>query len=148
MGYVTMTQPTVFAHDPSEVWTIEQVQQLPDNGLRYELLDGSLVVSPHAAVPHIRIVNFLRDMLRDQCPAHLYVGQDGGVAVGQTTYFVPDIFVVRRAALHKADAHLNPSDLLLVVEVLSPSNAAFDLVTKRHHYAALGIPPSTSNRRR
>jgi Uma2 family endonuclease len=30
--------------------------------------------------------------------------------------------------------------MLLVVEVLSPSNSGHDLVTKRHYYAAAGIP--------
>ena len=54
--------------------------------------------------------------------------------------FVPDLFVARESALDNGGAALDPADVLLVVEVISSSNAGRDLVLKRHEYAAAGIP--------
>ena len=121
-------------------WTIDDLDQLPDLGLRYEIVDGSLLVSPVPAVPHPSATNRLRNLLAAQAPAHLEVGQDGGVSIpGPRTYFIPDIFVVHASAYAKEQAPFDPTDVLLVVEVLSPSNKGTDLVTKRHFYAAGGI---------
>jgi Uma2 family endonuclease len=53
---------------------------------------------------------------------------------------VPDLFAVPTAAFQRPDKAFVPQDMLLVVEVLSPSNSGHDLVTKRHYYAAAGIP--------
>jgi Uma2 family endonuclease len=63
-----------------------------------------------------------------------------GLEVGPRSYFVPDLFVMYSAALLRTDRNFVPADMLLVVEVLSPSNKGHDLVTKRHFYAASGIP--------
>jgi Uma2 family endonuclease len=46
---------------------------------------------------------------------------------------------VRQSGIRRGSG-LQPADVLLVVEVLSPSNARTDLVLKRHDYAAEGIP--------
>ncbi|OKI57969.1 hypothetical protein A6A27_06925 [Micromonospora sp. CB01531] len=43
-------------------------------------------------------------------------------------------------ALDRGGAALDPADVLLVVEVISPNNAGRDLMLKRHEYAAAGIP--------
>jgi Uma2 family endonuclease len=67
-------------------------------------------------------------------------GQEGGFLIkGGASYLVPDVVVVRREAIKSGAKAFSPPDLLLVVEVLSPSNASTDLVLKRHHYATAGI---------
>jgi Uma2 family endonuclease len=48
--------------------------------------------------------------------------------------------VTTEAALRRDDQVLTAADVLLVVEVLSPSNARVDLVLKRHDYGAVGVP--------
>src|SRR5262249_6753300 len=53
---------------------------------------------------------------------------------------IPDICVVRAGAFDKDADQLDQGDVLLAVEVLSPSNPGNDLVLKRHYYAAGGIP--------
>jgi Uma2 family endonuclease len=58
------------------------------------------------------------------------LGVSLGVTLGGCT------FVYKERGLD----HLQPSDVLLVVEVLSRSNRGHDLVTKRHYYAVAGIP--------
>jgi Uma2 family endonuclease len=109
--------------------------------VRYELFDGSLLVSPAPIVRHARAVNRLRDLLARQAPADIQLAQDVGVTVhGGRTYFIPDICVLPAAAFDKDADNLDQDDVLLAIEVLSPSNPGNDLVLKRHYYAAGGIP--------
>ena len=131
-----------FAHPMAgEAWTIDDLERLADDGLRYEIVDGSLLVSPHAVVRQFGAAGLLRDLLARQAPDDVFVGQDGGVQVeGGSSYFVPDVVAIWRAALTAGGRYLQPADVLLAVEVLSPSNAGVDLLLKRHYYAAGGIP--------
>lgn len=128
-------------HPPTQPWSIDDLKVLPDDGMRYELVDGSLLVSPHAGIPHGRVANQLRRVLDRQVPDHLFVGQDLGVrARNPRTYFVPDLWVVRVEALRRDGDYFEATEVKLVVEVLSDSNAGVDLILKRHYYADAGIP--------
>ena len=40
-------------------WTFDDLVHLPDDGRRYEVVDGQLVVSPRAAITHDRVANRL-----------------------------------------------------------------------------------------
>jgi Uma2 family endonuclease len=137
-GGVTMSDR--LTHPPAQPWSIEDLLELPSDGMRYELVDGSLLVSPHARLPHVRVVNRLRRILDRQAPTALAVGQDGGVrARSPRSYFVPDLWVVYAEALDRAGDYFEPADVLLVVEVLSEGNRGVDLLLKRHYYADGGI---------
>lgn len=134
-----MTEP-VAGRLSDQPWTIDDLVGLPD-GNRYEILDGSLLVSPSPAVPHLDTVYRLRRRLEAQAPSHLAVVENAGLLIREgRSFFVPDLTIVPIAALDRPDASLKAPDGLLVVEVLSKSNAARDLVVKRHEYAAGGIP--------
>ncbi|MGC4855725.1 Uma2 family endonuclease [Micromonospora sp. DT4] len=123
-----------------DAWTVDDLQGLPEDNQVYEIFDGSLHVSPHADVFHGAVANRLRRVLDRQAPAGLIVGQDIGVSAKRSSYFVPDLFVAYESAMDRGGAALAPGDVLLVVEVISPSNTGRDLVLKRHEYAAAGIP--------
>ena len=127
-------------HPPAQPWSIEDLLGLPSDGMRYELVDGSLLVSPHAGIPHGRVVQHLRRQLERYAPETVEVGQNLAVRVrSPRSYFVPDLWVVRSEALNRAGNSFESTDVLLVVEVLSPSNKAIDLVLKRHYYADGGV---------
>ncbi len=126
-----------------EPWTVDDLDRLPpDNTMKYEIIDGSLVVSPRADVYHSGVAAKICRLLTFQAPPHLLASMENGVEVrGGTTYFEPDVLLALEAAYRQRDAdYLHPSDVLIVGEVLSRSNRAHDLVTKRHHYAVAGIP--------
>ncbi|GAA3746672.1 Uma2 family endonuclease [Micromonospora maritima] len=126
--------------DSGDVWTVDDLQDLPRDGQDYEIFDGCLLVSPHPDVRHGAIVNRLRGLLDRQAPAGLMVGQGIGVSAKRSSYFVPDVFVAHDEALERGGTALAPADVLLVVEVVSPGNAGRDLVLRRHEYGAAGIP--------
>ena len=126
-----------------EPWTVDDLDRLPpDTTMRYEIIDGSLVVSPRAGVYHNGVAAKICRLLTLQAPRHLLTSMEHGVKVrGGTTYFEPDALLAVEAAYKQRDLdHLSPSDVLIVIEVLSRSNRGHDLVTKRHHYAVAGIP--------
>lgn len=123
-------------------WTLEDLYDLPDNGNRYELIEGRLLVSPAPARPHLRTATRLHRMLLEAAPRHLAVSQNAGLVDGprKTTYFIPDLVVVPDAVLDIDGPALLPPETLLAVEILSPDSRSTDEVTKRYWYARLGIP--------
>lgn len=122
-------------------WTLDDLPDLPDDGNRYELIEGNLLVGPAPAIPHVRAANRLHRRLSRQAPDQFTVCQGGGVyPVSRKTYLIPDLFVVLDKTLDGDGPGFVPAEILLAVEVLSPSTRRSDLVAKRHQYAAMGIP--------
>jgi Uma2 family endonuclease len=123
-----------------EPWTVDDLASLPpDDPMHYEIVDGSLVVSPPASAGHSMIAILLCRLIDRQIPDDMLVGQDTGISIrAGSTYYQPDGLVAPKSAF--ARKFVDPTDVLLVFEVLSRSNRAHDLVQKRHDYAVTGIP--------
>ncbi|MGH8940591.1 MAG: Uma2 family endonuclease [Actinomycetes bacterium] len=121
-------------------FTVDDLDALPETGsIRYELVDGTLLVSPAARHRHQLAIGDLVDVLKAACPPDLVVvpaAQD--VRGGPRTSLQPDLLVERLADID-LDAHVAPAPLL-VVEVISPSSRRFDLLVKREVYAEMGVP--------
>ncbi len=110
---------------------------LPDDGHRYELIDGTLLVSPGSRVPHQVVVGNLHLLLRASAPADLLVlFAPLAVALADDTEVQPDVLVAPRTDFTDTDLPVPP---LLAVEVLSPSTRRVDLLLKRDRYQAAGI---------
>ncbi|MFC0532994.1 Uma2 family endonuclease [Phytohabitans kaempferiae] len=138
---MTMAASLIPHHEFGAPWTIDDLKDLPDDdGNRYEIYDGSLLVTPHAGKFHGNATNRLHGLMARQVPKELLVGQSVGVSRKRTSYFIPDLFVVSEAACAEDGDAFHPTDVLVVVEVLSPSNARQDLILKRDEYALAGIP--------
>ena len=122
-------------------WTRADLERLPDDGNRYEVLDGALLVTPQAAVPHQNTATKLAILLGAYC-ARDRVGlvvAPGALPFGKIE-LQPDVMVVLDppSPLPKEWTALpRPS---LVVEVLSNSTARRDVGIKRDAYLRLGIP--------
>jgi Uma2 family endonuclease len=129
------TAPIYPQADP---WTFDDLDRLPD-GYHYELIDGSLLVSPPPASFHQRSVLQLVEQLYESMPEELDVQAPSGVEV-KVSYLEPDIAVVRTRVADRNVARFRPDDVLLVVEVISPSNASIDRREKPIRYAEVGIP--------
>jgi Uma2 family endonuclease len=122
-------------------FTLDDLDRTPEgDGNRYELIDGTLVVSPAPALAHQFVVARLTDRLRDACPPELFVfPASPAIRRGRRTSVEPDIAVVRRGDI-QLGAQAFTGVPVLVVEVLSPSSLARDQVEKRRVYAGLGVP--------
>ncbi len=122
---------------PGHPLTVEDLDRMPDDGRRYELLDGALIVSPRPRVPHQEVALELAVQLRAACAPHLRVIPEPAVTLGRHTEFDPDIVVIHQGQV--GDAKLTEPPLL-IVEVRSPSTALIDLNRKKAAYEKFGVP--------
>jgi Uma2 family endonuclease len=136
---VTVTTPHYRARSDAG-YTVGDLFDFPDDGYRYEIFDGSLVVTPPPAFPHTKATTNLRDRLYDQAPRHLRIIEGVGVYPNDRNYFIPDLGVIPDEVLGSTALGARPQQTLLVIEVVSPSNPSNDLVFKRDLYARCGIP--------
>ena len=117
-------------------FTRADLDALPDDGLRHELIDGVLIVSPSPVHLHQRAVLRTALMLEAACPDDLEVlCAPFDVALADDTVMVPDVIAARRADYTLKDL---PTAPVLAVEVLSPSTRRFDLMVKRSRFEAAG----------
>lgn len=117
-------------------WTVADLDDLPDDGLRYELVDGTLLVSAAPSLLHQRALGNLHLLLRASCPPHLEVFlAPTDYQPTPTRSFQPDLLVVRRQGLGKAVT----TPLALAVEIISPSSRSVDAVLKRALYEQSGV---------
>lgn len=114
---------------PGRPLTAADLEAMPDDGHRYELIDGALIVTPSPAVPHQRVVGNLHVLLRAACSEDLEVMLAPlDITVSDITVLQPDLLVAPRATLTGRKMVGLP---VLAVEVLSPSTRLIDLNLKR-----------------
>ena len=128
------TMPTL---PQSRPLTRTDLETMPDDGHRYELIDGTLVVSPAPSFRHQRAVGKLHLLLDAACPEGLIVMlAPFAVGLADDTEVQPDLLVAPRSAFTARDL---PGPPLLAVEVLSPSTRRIDLLLKRDRLQAAGV---------
>lgn len=123
-----------------EPFTVEDLYALPDDGMRHELVDGALLVSPPPTVAHQRVTTRLTLLLGAAVSGELEVLEGPGVRLSSSRVLQPDVIVASRAALTTDMRDAPPSAVHLAVEVMSPSSVTNDRVTKPTLYAEAGIP--------
>jgi Uma2 family endonuclease len=118
--------------------TVEDLDLLPDDGNRYELDDGVLVVSPAPALNHQLVLQRLSELLGPACPPDFLVLPGPGVEITKHQYRIPDMVVVRVDSVGFEDVSVTKPPVL-AIEIASPSTALYDRNRKRDVYAGFGI---------
>ncbi len=124
-------------------WTVEMLHALPDDGRRYEIIDGELFVTPSPAWNHQAVVLQLGIRLDAYLRRHRvgYVRvAPGDVEFGPHTLVQPDVFVLPPVEGRRPASWREAGVPLLAVEVISPTTAAADRVRKRALYQRQGVP--------
>ena len=134
MSVVTIAEAWPAAGRP---FTVAELDRMPDDGRRYELLDGVLIVSPRPTTIYQAVAGRLSGILSRACPEDLCVVPGPAVELGPQTEFDPDLVVVRMDQVGGAKFTQPP---LLVVEIRSPSTAMVDLNRKKAAYERFGVP--------
>lgn len=125
----------------SAIWTADRVRALPDDGNRYEVVDGELLVTPSPRPLHQRAILELGYRLHDclrALPELEVLHSPADIEMDVRTLVQPDLFITRRVP-GGLTARWKDVDLLLAIEVLSASTARYDRLTKRGLYHRQGI---------
>jgi len=127
---------------PSATWTAAQVRLLPVDGKRYEVIGGELLVTPAPGRPHQRAVGRLFLLIATYLESTgraevLFSPAD--IEIDEHTLVQPDLFVLPLPEGRRSPNWTDVTTLLLAVEVLSPSTARYDRLTKRHLYQQQGV---------
>jgi Uma2 family endonuclease len=130
-----MRAPEAWSDD--RVFTVEDLEDMPDDEFRYELDDGVLIVSPAPSNLHQLAVTRLSVLLSTACPAELLVLSGPGVNVTRFQHRVPDVAVIRTESFTEMFLADPP---VLAVEVASPRTGLYDLSRKKDVYEQFGIP--------
>jgi Uma2 family endonuclease len=123
-------------------WTADMARRLPDDGNRYEVVYGELLVTPAPRLWHQQLVGRIHLALGNYLEIHragVVLTAPADISWGQDVLVQPDVFVVpvdQARALEWSAIR----DLLLVVEVLSPSTPRQDRFTKRRRYQEARVP--------
>ncbi len=112
--------------------------ELPDDGYKYELDDGVLVVVPPPALNHQLVLHRLSVLFEQARPAEFLVLPGPGVEMSKHQYRIPDLVVVRINSVGFEDKSvIRPP--VLAVEIASPSTAIYDRNRKKGVYEGFGI---------
>ena len=124
-------------------YTAEMVRALPEDGNRYEVVRGELLVTPAPRLWHqevvLRLALSLREYLRGEPVGAHVLSSPADISWGSIDTLVqPDVFAVPLEQARTLDWS-RMTDLLLVAEVLSPSTRRADRFTKRLEYQRRGV---------
>jgi Uma2 family endonuclease len=123
-------------------WTYDDYTALSDDGQRYEIVNGVLVMAPAPDGPHqdavLRIAHYLLVYVEFAGLGKVRIAPFD-VQLSSKNVFQPDVFVVLNAHLSRMQAKKMIGAPDLVVEVASPSTAFIDRVSKHEKYAEAGV---------
>lgn len=126
-------------------WTVEMLDALPDDGQRYEIVDGELFVTPAPSDVHQLVAGaFFRRIhgyLRPTSLARAMISPaDVRKGDRKRNRVQPDVFAVRLVGGKRPPYPYDLADVLLAIEVESPGNPLLDYQVKRELYLSHGIP--------
>jgi Uma2 family endonuclease len=120
----------------SEGFTRADLDAMPDDGRRYELIDGAIFVTPSPSRWHQTVAGNLYLLLRAACPpGHQVLLAPFDVVLAEKTVVEPDLLLARHGDLTDKDLPVAP---ILAVEILSPTTRLVDLNVKKERYRTAG----------
>jgi Uma2 family endonuclease len=118
-------------------FTVDDLEGMPDDGNRYELIDGMLLVTPAPGWEHQEVGLSLFVQLRASCPPDMRaLAAPFAVQTALDSEVQPDVIVARYVDFRSKNLPVAP---LLAVEVLSRSTRLKDLNLKKAHYERIGV---------
>ena len=121
-------------------YTVDDLDHFPDDGNRYELLDGVLMVTPAPGGPHQGIAARFAMALGPQLwlPGRANIYTPGAISFPPRTQLEPDVLVVP-ARFPIETPWVEITEHWLAIEVFSRSSRVYDREFKRNAYLDLGV---------
>ena len=141
---LTVVTPADWVSGPKQgEWTYDAYAALPDDGQRYEIIDGVLFTTTFSPSPQHqrtvgRVSRSLSMYVEDTNSGEVFIGPLD-VEFSPKTVVQPDIFVILKAGTAKVTATHIKGVPNLAVEVSSPSTVGHDRSTKQKAYERAGV---------
>ncbi len=140
---LSVVTPADWVPGPSQgSWTYDDYAALPEIGNRYEIVNGVLIMAPAPSPEHqsitVRIAYYMFPHIDLAGIGKLFTAPID-VDLGPKNVYQPDLVVILNAHLDRVAEKKIIGAPDLVVEVASPSTAAYDRLTKYDKYAQAGI---------
>ena len=121
-------------------YTVDDLDRFPDDGNRYELLDGVLMVTPAPGGPHQGIAARFAIVLGAPLVfnGHANIYTPGAISYPPQTQLEPDVLVVPARFLINTP-WVEITEHWLAIEVFSRSSRVYDREFKRNAYLDLGV---------
>lgn len=125
----------------AKVWRLDEVHSLPDDGNKYELIRGELLVTPPPSVAHEGLASALSAVLHPYVQRHGlgWVQRPRAVLRREGNEVEPDLMVRPAVTPLPQEWEWLPIPIL-VVEILSASTRRRDFGQKRSFYMDIGVP--------
>ncbi|GAA2884376.1 Uma2 family endonuclease [Nonomuraea rubra] len=130
--------PTILPGKPP--FTVDDLFGFPDDGNRYELCDGSLLVSPPHTVRHQVALKNALFILDDAATHDLAALMQVNFRASDTDCYIPDLVVMPRNAAFSTELMISPHDILLIGEIVGHTTSKQDKGLKPVAHAEAGIP--------
>ncbi|MBL8998328.1 MAG: Uma2 family endonuclease [Gemmatimonadetes bacterium] len=124
-------------------WTVERALALPEDGNRYEVLDGELFATPAPTYAHQAALREIDRPVDAYVRAHelgWVLWSPADIVFSPRRLVQPDLFVIPRGTEERPRDWADVKSLLLAIEVLSPATARADRHRKRLIYQDQGVP--------
>lgn len=140
---VMLMRQTITSPPEQGEWRYEDWLRLPDDGFKYEVIDGELYMSPPPSIEHQNSATSLSARMRHHAEKHdLGLVLTSPVAVrlpNQDVPVQPDILFIVKSRLDIVGENNIEAEPDLVVEILSPSNWMYDRGRKQEIYKQAGV---------
>jgi Uma2 family endonuclease len=141
---IATVTPADWVSGPAQgAWTYEAYAALPDDGHRYEIVQGVLIMSPAPSPEHQSVVGEIYSCLRERIQLTgrglVYMGPLD-VELSEHDLFQPDVLVVLNEHRHRFQKNHFVGAPDLAVEIISPSSTTYDRLTKYEMYRQAGVP--------
>ncbi len=124
-------------------WTYAAYAALPDDGRRYEVMNGVLIMAPAPNLDHqgasTRLVHYLFQLVESAGLGRVFHAPCD-VELTPERVVQPDVFVVLNANLRKLAAKKIIGAPDFVIEIISPGTAIYDRLSKYEAYEQVGVP--------
>ena len=138
----TLSKPDLMLQSADATWDRSQWEALGDDGNRYEVIDGVLYMSTAPRPVHQLVSRLTQRQLFSQIDDQglgITLAAPIGLFMPGCDPVQPDLLVIRTEHLEMIQADGIEGIPALIVEILSPSNRSYDLVTKRAAYAGANV---------
>ncbi len=121
-------------------WTFDDLAEIDDDWYRYEVADGALLIMSPPSLGHRRVQHHVYDQLRSQCAGRWGARMEVDVRLGSDGRTADAGIVLVEPATALTSVGYEPSDVGLLIEVVSPGSRTTDRAVKPVEYAAAGVP--------